>query len=165
MENTSRRTFCQNIALGVGAIAASRKANSSEPSESKRIFVATTNELETGVVKNFYYSTDSHDAFILKLNKPAQYGVGSEQNIVSFLKACTHRGCLIGEEFIDTENGMLGPCPCHRSLFDLKSNGKQVRGRATQNLVQVKLEVVNGNIYAVSVMGVPYGESIKQECV
>jgi arsenite oxidase small subunit len=98
-----------------------------------------------------------HQAFIVKLGRPANGGVGPDGDIVAFHRACPHRGCAIGD--VDLQRGELGPCPCHMSTFDLASGGLQVFGVASQNLVQVVLEERDsGGIHAVGLVGVPYGE-------
>jgi len=68
-------------------------------------------------------------------------------------------GCYIEE--LNIQKSVLGPCGCHRSRFDLGKGGKQLVGRATQDLVQVTLEVIDGTIYATGVVGLPYGHVLE----
>lgn len=102
-----------------------------------------------------------HAAFVVKLGRAAEHGVGRERDIVAFHRACPHRGCAIG--LVDSRRGELGPCPCHASTFDLTCSGVQVYGMASQNLVQVVLDLRDGGeLYAVGIVGLPYGEAVRE---
>lgn len=156
----SRRNFGRRVALGcMGAsLAACQSAPEAEADD--RLAVATESELSEGDVVDFEYP-EGHAAFLVKLEQPAEGGVGEEEKIVAFHRACTHQGCPISE--IDVSKATLGPCPCHFSVFDLRRRGAQVVGRATQNLVQIRLQVVDDEIYATGVDGVPFGEAFTAE--
>lgn len=105
---------------------------------------------------------EGHEAFAVKLAAPLPGGAGPNGDIVAYQNACPHMGCPLTE--VDAEAGTLGPCACHFSLFDLRRNGAQVRGRATQNLVRVNLEVdADGILCATGINGLPYGEALREE--
>jgi len=57
--------------------------------------------------------------------------------------------------------GELGPCACHRSTFDMRYKGRQLFGRATQNLVRVQLEMRGNYVYAIGIEGRPFGEATR----
>lgn len=140
------------LALVKNAVAAS---GSAEP-----ILVTSLASLEEGSVVEFEFP-QGHAAIAVALAGPAQGGVGPGQNIVAFHRACPHMGCPIAT--IDATSGRLGPCGCHRSVFDLKNAGRQIYGMASQNLVQVELQVRGQDIYAVGCVGLPYGEPLTEE--
>lgn len=103
---------------------------------------------------------EGHTAFVVKLGRPARRGVGQNQDIVAFHRACPHRGCQISS--VDVGRGELGPCPCHLSTFDLTCMGTQVFGMASQNVVQVLLDLrADDEIYAIGLVGLPYGEAVR----
>jgi arsenite oxidase small subunit len=127
-----------------------------------RVRVATLATLSEGVPLDFTYPEAGHDAFAIKLGAIAEGGVGPGRDVVAFLRACPHMGCLLSE--VDALAATLGPCACHFSLFNLKRGGTQIYGRATQNLVRVLLQVVHEEgeavIYAYGLNGLPYGEAL-----
>ncbi len=72
-------------------------------------------------------------------------------------------GCpLISLDPVALAAGVFGPCTCHGSTFDLAAHGRQIHGRATQNLVRVELTVSGDEIYATGIVGLPFGEAIRE---
>ena len=114
------------------------------------------NELKQGEPVNFDYPLEGQKSFVIKLGEPASGGVGPNEDVVAFSYLCTHMGCpLVGQ--YKEEHKIIGPCPCHFSTFDLRTNGMVVLGQATQNLPQVMLAVEGDDIYATGVVGLIYG--------
>ncbi len=110
---------------------------------------------------DFTYPTPRHAAFALKLGRPVEGGVGPDGDVVAFHRACPHMGCPLTR--VDHAKATLGPCACHRSLFDLSRGGAQIYGRATQGLVKVLLEEqADGSFCAVGIEGLPYGEPLRE---
>jgi arsenite oxidase small subunit len=123
--------------------------------------VGSVSGLTVGEPVAFEYPT-GHAAILLKVEKPAELGSGGGADLVAYHVACPHMGCPIPAT--DTENlskGILGPCPCHESTFDMCARGRQIYGRATQNLVRVLLEVQGDDVYATGVEGLPFGEPLR----
>jgi arsenite oxidase small subunit len=124
--------------------------------------IAHIEDLAFGEAVAFRYPPN-HAAFLVKVRGAAEGGVGEGHNVVAFHQACPHMGCPLPIKVRNLSTGSLGPCPCHRSTFDLHGAGRQIHGRATQNLVRVKLEIINGNIFPIGVEGHPFGEPIRFE--
>ncbi|MEE9176941.1 MAG: arsenate reductase (azurin) small subunit [Acidimicrobiia bacterium] len=120
-----------------------------------KVRVASVGELSTTDPVKFDYPLQGQRNVLVKLNNPVSYGVGPDQDIVSFSSICTHMGCLL-EEY-KPEYNALGPCPCHFSTFDLANNGMVTLGQATQNLPQVLLSIEGDDIYATGVVRLIYG--------
>jgi len=120
-----------------------------------KVRVASVGDLSTTDPVKFDYPLQGQRNVLVKLNNPVSYGVGPDQDIVSFSSICTHMGCLL-EEY-KPEYNALGPCPCHFSTFDLANNGMVTLGQATQNLPQVLLSIEGDDIYATGVVRLVYG--------
>ncbi len=103
----------------------------------------------------FDYPLDGQANIAVKLGTQAHGGVGPDGDIVSYSRLCTHMGCAIDD--FQAEHGVLGPCPCHFSTFDLGADGQVVLGQATQNLPRVLLEVEDEQVYATAVFRLVYG--------
>ena len=120
-----------------------------------KVRVASVGDLSTTDPVKFDYPLQGQRNVLVKLNNPVSYGMGPDQDIVSFSSICTHMGCLL-EEY-KPEYNALGPCPCHFSTFDLANNGMVTLGQATQNLPQVLLSIEGDDIYATGVVRLVYG--------
>ena len=156
MKELSRRSFMTGAAAGGLATTAVTTTGCTE-----RTLVVALDELEDGVSRTFHYPPQ-HSAFIVKLGQPAEGGIGPDADIVAFHLACPHMGCPLGVTDAEAlSNGVLGPCGCHQSTFDLRFGGRQIYGRASQNLVRVLLEYDFVNIFAVGIEGVPFGEAMR----
>ncbi len=122
--------------------------------------VVHIDDLVAGRAVDFAYPEAHHAAFAIRLGARAAGGVGPDGDIVAFQRACPHMGCRITR--IDAERGAFGPCACHQSLFDLRQGGLQIYGRASQNLVQIQLELLpDGTLCAVGLSGLTYGEALE----
>jgi len=115
--------------------------------------------MAVGQIVDFAYPTEASTAFAIRLGQPASNGVGPDRDIVAFLRACPHMGCPIVK--INVDKGVLGPCGCHRSRFDLTDGGRQIVGHASQSLVQITLEVEDDRLFAVGLGGLPYGHAME----
>ena len=163
----NRRAFSKSAAslAGLSALASVKPAwagassAGAPPTADEELLVATAAELESGEVVSFEYPP-GNQAFALKLASPASEGAGPDGRYVAFHRACPHMGCPIPT--VNAERGELGPCPCHRSLFDLKRGGLQIHGVASQALVQLVLEERDGAVFATGVKGLPYGQPLSE---
>ena len=120
--------------------------------------VVSLNELGEGKPEKFFYPYEEPNcmSFIVKLATRAGGGVGREKDIVAFNSLCPHMGGTLDGQYCHQEK-VQGPCPIHLSTFDLTRYGMTVAGHATEPLPQVVLQVKNGQVYAVGMLGLIYG--------
>ncbi len=119
--------------------------------------IARLSELAVGDTVAFEYPAPGDTSLLVRLGRPATGGAGPDSDVVAFSNRCTHMGCPIEDVRIDS--GVLGPCPCHFTTFDLARDGQVVLGQATQNLPRVDLELDGDDIYATGVTRLIYGRS------
>ena len=121
--------------------------------------IALLSDIENDVPVSFRYPFEDEvycNSFIIKLGNEAGGGVGGGKDIVAFNSFCPHMGGpLMG--VYNKEHKVAGPCPLHLSTFDLTRHGMLISGHATESLPQVILEVSEGSIYGVGMMGLIYG--------
>ena len=127
------------------------------PEVSTRFWVTSLAEVEAGSV-TFEYPP-GHKACVVKLGQSAEGGVGADADIVVVHHESPHMGCPLSPGGDSLTKGELGPCGCHQSRFDLRGSGRQIEGRASQGLVQVLLQIEDGEIYATEIEGTPFGEA------
>ncbi len=120
-----------------------------------RARIARVSELRDGAPVLFDYPLQGQGNVLVKMGQPAIGGVGDGDDIVAFSRICTHMGCELTD--YRHEHGVLGPCPCHFSTFDLIHNGQVTLGQATQNLPQVLLEIDGDEVFATGVVRLVYG--------
>ncbi|MFQ3244465.1 MAG: arsenite oxidase small subunit [Arenicella sp.] len=121
--------------------------------------IALLSDIENDVPVSFRYPYDDEiycNSFIIKLGSEAGGGVGNGNDIVAFNSFCPHMGGpLMG--VYNKEHKVAGPCPLHLSTFDLTRHGMLISGHATESLPQVILEISEGSVYGVGMMGLIYG--------
>lgn len=115
--------------------------------------IAPLAELEAGAEVMFEYPDDESPAILLRLDGPAEGGIGPDSSVVAYSLLCTHKGCPVQ---FRPERGML-ICPCHWSSFDAAKAGRLVIGQATESLPQITLRVQDGTVQATGVTGLIYG--------
>ncbi|MBX9590925.1 MAG: arsenate reductase (azurin) small subunit [Hyphomonadaceae bacterium] len=115
--------------------------------------VAPLAKIEVGSEIAFQYPDADSPAVLLRLDRPAEGGIGPGQSIVAYSILCTHKGCPVA--FKRSHNMLL--CGCHWSSFDPAKAGRMVIGQASEPLPQIALEVSNGVVRAVGVAGLIYG--------
>lgn len=96
--------------------------------------IAQLNQLAIGQSLTFDYPAE-HDSCILVRT--------GESNFVAFSQKCTHLSCAVVPE--PDKKRFL--CPCHNGSFDIET-GKPLAGPPRRPLPRVRLEIVNGTIYA-----------------
>lgn len=121
-----------------------------------RARVASLSELKVNEPLDFMYPTEQTAASLFKLGKPVAGGVGPDSDIVALNTDCTHMGCPLRGLF-KPEHGILGPCACHFTTFDVAKRGQVVIGQATENLPQVLLDIDGDDIFAVGTLGLAFG--------
>ncbi len=155
-----RRGFLKAFATAGAAAAVAIKTKPARANcLDHRVAIAELASVGEGAFVDFEYPTASDVAFLTRLPRAARGGVGPGQRVVAFLRACPHMGCVIRD--LKIEDAVLGPCGCHRSRFDLARGGRQIVGRASQDLVQVLLEIDDGVVYATGLAGLPYGHAME----
>ncbi|MFH1229652.1 MAG: non-heme iron oxygenase ferredoxin subunit [Candidatus Aenigmatarchaeota archaeon] len=87
-------------------------------------------EMKDGEIKNF--KLNRKEILISKINGE-YYAVDNE---------CTHMGCSLSE---GTVKGNKIECPCHGSVFDLKT-GKVIRGPANKPATVFDIKVYKGKL-------------------
>ena len=117
--------------------------------------VTQMSQLSQGTPVLFDYPLQGQASVVVKTGFESIGGVGPDGDVVAFSRICTHMGCQL--EDYQAEHGVLGPCPCHFSTFDLIHNGQVTLGQATQNLPQLLLEVDGDDVYATGVIRLVYG--------
>ncbi len=120
-----------------------------------RVRVAAVSQLREAVPVTFDYPLEGQSNVLVKMGREAIGGIGQDEDIVAYSRHCTHMGCVV-EDF-QADHGVLGPCPCHFSTFDLIHNGQVTLGQASQNLPQVLLDIDGDDIYATGVLRLVYG--------
>lgn len=121
-----------------------------------RVRVGSLSSLSVGDVVDFQYPTEDAAASLFKLGRPAAGGIGPDGDIVAFATDCTHMGCPLRGAF-NPDHGVLGPCGCHFTTFDLGRRGQVVIGQATEDLPQIVLDLDGDDILAVGTLGIVYG--------
>ena len=121
-----------------------------------RVRVGSLSELQEGVPVAFEYPLKNQPAALVKLGRPAKYGLGPDSDVVAFSTTCTHMGWPLAGQF-KPEECVFGPCPGHLTTFDACVGGQVTLGQATQNLPQVVLVIEDDTIYAEGVLGLIYG--------
>ncbi len=115
--------------------------------------IAQLSGLQPGAEITFEYPDEESPAVLLRLDGPAEGGIGPNESIVAFSLLCTHKGCPVQ---FKRERGML-ICPCHWSSFDVAKGGRLVIGQATESLPQITLRVQDNMVQATGVTGLIYG--------
>lgn len=117
------------------------------------IDVAALASINVGAEIAFHYPDADSPAVLLRLDRPAEGGIGPDLSIVAYSILCTHKGCPVS--FKKAHNMLL--CGCHWSSFDPAKAGRLVIGQASEPLPQIKLAVADGMVRAVGVSGLIYG--------
>lgn len=131
-------------------------AATGERREYPRLPVVRIGDLKEGEPVAFNYPLEDQPNMIVKLGKPAQGGVGPDNDIVAFSVLCTHMGGSLRGRYRHDSKAM-GPCPFHFSTFDLTKGGAPVHASATENLPQVRLVTDGDQVVAVGMEGLIYG--------
>lgn len=117
------------------------------------IDVAPLAKIVVGSEIAFQYPDAESPAVLIRLDHPAEGGVGPGESIVAYSILCTHKGCPVS--FKKGRSMLL--CACHWSSFDPAKAGRLVIGQASEPLPQVVLQLSNDVVRAVGVTGLIYG--------
>lgn len=143
------------LAASTGLPAASLAQGPSGPAAKgyPTVDVAPLAKIDVGTEIAFQYPDADSPAVLLRLDRPAEGGIGPGESIVAYSMLCTHKGCPVS--FKRKHNMLL--CACHWSSFDPAKAGRMVIGQASEPLPQITLQLNNGIVRAVSVAGLIYG--------
>lgn len=125
----------------------------------KRKHIVSLKDLksDTPIYFNYPFDNDIYNNFLVKLDEIAAGGVGEKKDIVAFNQYCTHMGRSLKGRYKKIQK-VIGACPQHLTTFDLTRHGMVVSGHATTSLAQIMLEVDGGEIYAIGISGLIYGQ-------
>jgi len=142
-------------ALGVAAGLSVRDAEpaSAQDGVSPVIDVALLGDIQPGAEIEFFYPDENSPAVLLRLNAPAEGGIGPNESIVAYSILCTHKGCPV--QFKPDRHMFI--CPCHWSSFDPAKAGRLIIGHASESLPQINLRVQDGKVQATGVNGLIFG--------
>ncbi len=121
-----------------------------------RVRIGSLAALGVGDSIDFDYPTRDAQASLFRLGRPAAGGIGPDRDVVAFATDCTHMGCPLRGAY-NADHGVLGPCGCHFTTFDLSLRGQVVIGQATESLPQIVLDLDDDDIFAVGTLGLVYG--------
>jgi cytochrome b6-f complex iron-sulfur subunit len=139
--NPNRRQVIQTLALTGSSIALGSCAPSVVRS-GKREKIADLSSLKSeGASVQFKY--DNVQAVLVRTDKTLRTTEFSSVALVAYSMTCTHLGCVVNKP---EANGQT-TCGCHGSRF--AADGSVVDGPASGPLEAIKLEVVNGAVFAV----------------
>lgn len=99
--------------------------------------IAALNQIAIGQSLTFDYPAQ-HDSCILVRT--------GEDRFVAFSQKCTHLSCAVVPQ---PDKGRFH-CPCHNGSFDIET-GKPLAGPPRRPLPRIKLEIINGAIFAAGV--------------
>ncbi len=139
----SRRDFVKYILLTSAALVVGqfwivlRSLFGEEETLRHSVVIARVDELAIGKAKTFYYPEGSTPRILVR--------TGTD-SFVAYDQQCTHLLCPIVPA---TEQGKLH-CPCHNGWFDLHT-GDPIAGPPRRRLPRIRLEVRDGNVYAIGV--------------
>ena len=85
------------------------------------------------------------ESILVKLGKTAGGRLGPDKDVAAFNYTCTHQGGPLQGTY-QAADKTLGPCPLHRTTFDLTRHGIFIAGQAYQSLPQVLLELDGDDI-------------------
>jgi arsenite oxidase small subunit len=120
-----------------------------------RVLLGYASEFKVGQPMQYKYPMDNQPCLIVKLGQKAMFGVGPDQDIVSFSNICQHLGCIyLYENSVTACSGPSFPgghCPCHGSSYNFLENATVICGPAPRPVPRVILEYdpVSDQIWAV----------------
>jgi len=121
------------------------------------VVVGRYGDLAVGEPLSFEYPGPGMPNVLVRLGRPAEQAIGPDADLVAFSSLCTHMGCPVTE--FRADEGVLGPCPCHFTAFDLAHDGQPAFGQATQRLPRVMLRLDGDDVVAVGIRRPVYGHA------
>jgi cytochrome b6-f complex iron-sulfur subunit len=138
----NRRQVVQTIAVTAGSIALLGACAPSVVKSGKREKIADLSSLNSdGQSVQFKY--DNVQAVLVRTGKTLRTTEFSSVALVAYSMTCTHLGCVVNKP----EASGQTVCGCHGSRF--AADGSVIDGPASRPLESIKLEVVDGAVFAV----------------
>ncbi len=138
--NPNRRQVVQTLALTGGSIAFGSCAPSVVRSGKREKITDLSSFTAEGKSVQFKY--DNVQALLVRTGKSLRAAEFSGISLVAYSMTCTHLGCVVNAPQV---NGQI-TCGCHGSRFD--ADGSVIDGPASKPLEAIKLEVVDGAVFA-----------------
>ena len=140
--NPNRRQVVQTLAISGGSLAVFGACAPSVVRSGKREKIADLSSLKSeGASVQFKY--DNVQAVLIRTGKTLRTTEFTGVPLVAFSMTCTHLGCVVNKP---EDNGQT-VCACHGSRF--AADGSVIDGPASRPLEAIKLEVVDGAVFAV----------------
>jgi cytochrome b6-f complex iron-sulfur subunit len=140
--NPNRRQVLQTLAISGGSLAVLGACAPSVVKSGKRDKIADLSSLKSeGASVQFKY--DNVQAVLVRTGKTLRTTEFSSVALVAYSMTCTHLGCVVNKP---EANGQT-VCGCHGSRF--AADGSVIDGPASRPLEAIKLEVVDGAVFAV----------------
>jgi cytochrome b6-f complex iron-sulfur subunit len=142
MMNPNRRQVVQTLAISVGSLAVLGACAPSVVRSGKREKIADLASLKSdGASVQFKY--DNVQALLVRTGKTLRTTDFSSVTLVAYSMTCPHLGCVVNTP----EASGQTVCGCHGSRF--ATDGSVIDGPANTALEAIKLEVVDGAVFAV----------------
>jgi cytochrome b6-f complex iron-sulfur subunit len=139
--NPNRRQVVQTLAISGGSLAVLGACAPSVVRSGKREKIVDLSSLKNdGASVQFKY--DNVQAVLVRTVKTLRTTEFSSVTLVAYSMTCTHLGCVVNKP---EANGQT-VCGCHGSRF--AADGSVVDGPAGRALEAIKLEVVDGAVFA-----------------
>jgi cytochrome b6-f complex iron-sulfur subunit len=140
--NPNRRQVVQALAISSSSLAVLGACAPSVVRSGKREKIADLSSLKSdGASVQFKY--DNVQAVLVRSAKTLRTTEFSSVALVAFSMTCPHLGCVVNKP----EASGQTVCACHGSRF--AADGSVIDGPANKPLEAIKLEVVDGAVFAV----------------
>ena len=140
--NPNRRQVVQTFAISAGSLAVLGACAPSVIRSGKREKIVDLASLKSdGTSVQFKY--DNVQAVLVRTGKTLRTTEFSSVALVAYSMTCTHLGCVVNKP----EASGQTVCGCHGSRF--AADGSVIDGPAKTALEAIKLEVVDGVVFAV----------------
>ncbi len=152
----ARRGFLKAGALGVASVLGAKSlpvARAEAAAALPATDIAKLADIAVGAEISFDYPDENSPAVLLRLDGPAEGGIGPNNSIVAFSILCTHKGCPV--QYRKDKQMLI--CPCHFSSFDAAKGGRIIIGQANETLPQINLRIHDDKVQAVGVTGLIFG--------
>lgn len=139
----SRRDFAKYLVLTSGAFVvgqgwiAAQSVRKSQAGAPPRLRIAALAEVPVGGALVFGYPTAKDHCLLIRPEADV---------LVAYSQSCTHLACAVVPR---VEEGVIH-CPCHAGFFDLLT-GRNIAGPPPRPLPVIRLEVEEGEVFAVGV--------------
>ena len=161
MKPINRRTLFKTLALGGAGVALNRNLPAlAQAVKNQPVKIAALEMLDQEFGSQPFVFADKKCLLVrlppqkeekknprlLEISHKTKDGASEIITLTAFTRICTHLGCTPGG--LDNDHHMN--CPCHGSVF--AADGSVVQGPAARALQAVKLQVKDGEVFAVALI-------------